>query len=110
MKLGKRLAATLGVTALITAGSAVNAFAIIPVGGCPNWNDFRIVRVTSPACYAYTGSMSVNLPLSYGASSGINAGYFIRTTGEKTTLKVQQKAICFDCNFTVNKVAITWAP
>ena len=51
MKLGRQLGAIAGMAALITLGSAVNAFAIIPVGGCPNWNDFRIVRVTSQECY-----------------------------------------------------------
>nr|WP_300149585.1 hypothetical protein [Propionicimonas sp.] len=110
MKLKHRLAATVGVAALITVGSAVNAFAIIPVGGCPNYDDFRIVRDGPDSCYAYEGSRSVSLPNSFGAYSGINAGYFIKSNGTKVSLTVGQNKIYWDSSFKVTKVGITWAP
>jgi hypothetical protein len=110
MKLGRRLAATAGVATLITLGSAVNAFATIPVGGCPNYEDFRIVRDGPDSCYAYKGSLSVSLPNSYGAYSGINAGYFVKSNGTKVTLTVGQNKIFWESRFKVTKVGITWAP
>jgi hypothetical protein len=105
-----RLAAIAGVAALLTLGSAVNAFAIIPVGGCPNYDDFRIVRDGADSCYAYEGSRSVSLSDSYGAYSGVNAGYFVKSNGTKISLKVGQNKIYWDSQFTVTKVGITWAP
>jgi hypothetical protein len=110
VRLAHRLAATAGVAILIAVGSAANAFATIPVGGCPNHDDFRIVRDGPDSCYAYEGSLSVSLPNSYGAYAGVNAGYFIKSNGKKVSLTLGQHKIYWDSSFKVTKVAITWAP